>query len=148
MHQNPCLGSFDLKHLKAIHHYIFQDIYPFAGQIRDEDISKGFYFAPSQYILLQAKEIFRKLREESYLVGLDLEEFSQKAAELMGDINHLHPFREGNGRTQREFIRCLALRAGYKLDWSRVSTKETLDASIRSVVDDTPLADVIRRCII
>lgn len=62
----------------------------------------------------------------------------------MGHINHLHPFREGNGRTQREFIRCLALNAGFDLNWSRVNTHETLHASIQSVRDESLLADVIR----
>ncbi|HHT48606.1 MAG TPA: hypothetical protein GXZ98_04860 [Firmicutes bacterium] len=54
-----------------------------------------------------------------------------QAANLLADINELHPFREGNGRTQREFLRELALNAGYTLDLSMVSRKEMLDASIQ-----------------
>ncbi|NQX67864.1 Fic family protein [Paenibacillus alba] len=142
-------GSFDFAHLQVIHHYLFHDVYPlFAGKIREEDISKGnFNFAYTQHILPQAKEIFSKLKDENHLIELDVEIFSLKAALFMGDLNHLHPFREGNGRAQREFLRCLALNTGFKLDWSLVHKDEILLAFIKSVRDEQPLADVIRRCI-
>lgn len=149
--QKPIKGSFDLTHLQKIHKYLFQDIYPFAGKIRSEDISKdGFEFAFTQFIYPQAKEIFTNLALENYLVGLNIEDFSKRAAKYMADINHLHPFREGKGRSNREFIRCLALNADMNLDWSRVPPREVLKASIASVSDEneTHLTDVIRRCII
>ena len=65
----------------------------------------------------------------------------------MAEINVLHPFREGNGRTQREFIRTLAIRNGFELDWSRENKDEVLHASIRSKDDYTDLAKVIEHSI-
>lgn len=56
----------------------------------------------------------------------------KKTADLLDHINTLHPFREGNGRTQREFIREFALNAGYDLDLSKATAKETIRASIKS----------------
>ena len=65
----------------------------------------------------------------------------------MAELNMLHPFREGNGRAIREFIRCLALHFGYPLNWDVASEKEILDASIKSVVDTGYLAEVIHKVI-
>lgn len=141
----PIQGSFDLEHLKSIHHFIFQDVYPFAGQIRQETIAKDFFtFAPAGYIEPAAKELFQQLKQEGHLKGLPLEQFADRAAYYMAEINVLHPFREGNGRTQREFIRQLARNAGYELDWTKVDPDRVLKASIRSKVDTKELADVIR----
>ncbi len=64
----------------------------------------------------------------------------------MGEINAVHPFREGNGRVQRELIRCMALQSGYKLDWSKKAEDEVLNASIESIYDCNHLAEVIKRC--
>ena len=72
------------------------------------------------------------MENDNYLKGLDEKKFTNKAASLLADINKLHPFREGNGRTQREFIRVLALNAGYDLDLNNVPNKLMIDASIQS----------------
>lgn len=146
---NPIKGNFDLNHLQSIHKYIFQDIYPFAGQIREEDIAKDqFSFAKALYIEDSAKHLFHQLAKEQYFKGLGSREFAEKAADLMAEINVLHPFREGNGRTQREFIRELALQAGHSLSWSRVDQKELLQASIRSITNPTHLAKLIEQSLI
>lgn len=145
----PIIGSFDFSHLKQIHKYIFQDIYPFAGQIRDVNIAKdAFQFANVQYIQSSSMQIFMDLKKDNHLKGLSKEEFSIKAAKYFTDINILHPFREGNGRTQREFIRSLAGRNGYELDWSKVSEKQLFDASVKAVVNENPLAQLISKCIL
>jgi len=65
----------------------------------------------------------------------------------MAEINMIHPFREGNGRAQREFIRCLALKAGFILDWSKRDKNEILRASIKSITNSSDLAQVILGCI-
>ncbi|MDO3680161.1 Fic/DOC family protein [Paenibacillus ehimensis] len=117
----PTPGNFDLSHLNSIHHHIFQDVYPFAGKLRTEDIVKDtFRFAPTQFLESSAAELFRKLAKEKFLKGLPMADFAKRASHYMAEINVLHPFREGNGRAQREFIRQLAGNAGYLLDWSRV----------------------------
>ncbi len=103
---NPVKGTFDLKHLQAIHAYIFQDVYDWAGELRKVDISKGFMFCNFLFISEQAEEIFGKLKAENYLHGLKEDDFIVRLAYYFSEINALHLFREGNGRSQREFIRC------------------------------------------
>lgn len=148
LQKNPLKGNFDLKHLQNIHKYIFQDIYPFAGELRTENIGKdSFRFALCKFIEPAAEELFARLKNEKYLSGLDLKEFSDRAAYYMAEINVLHPFREGNGRAQRELIRTLSLRNGYELNWSLEPKEFILDVSIRSKDDSQPLANVIEKCI-
>lgn len=130
----PVEGKFDLKYLQSIHKYIFQDVYPWAGKIRTVDIAKSNMFCKVQHIETQANEIFKKLKNDCYLVDLSKEKFIKKAAFYFSEINALHPFREGNGRTQREFIRQLAYKAGYILYFASISDQEMLEASIDSFV--------------
>ena len=130
----PVAGKFDFKHLQNIHKYIFQDIYPWAGKVRSVDIAKSNMFCKVQFIETQADEIFGKLKNDCYLEGLPKEKFAKKAAYYFSEINALHPFREGNGRTQREFIRQLAYQSGYILHFSAISEQEMVQASIDSFV--------------
>lgn len=130
----PVVGKFDFKHLQTIHKYIFQDIYPWAGKVRSVDIAKSNMFCKVQFIETQADEIFGKLKNDCYLEGLPKEKFAKKAAYYFLEINALHPFREGNGRTQREFIRQLAYQSGYILHFSAISEQEMVQASIDSFV--------------
>ncbi|MCP1311309.1 Fic/DOC family protein [Paenibacillus tyrfis] len=144
----PIPGNFDLTHLKSIHQHIFQDVYPFAGKLRTEDIVKDtFRFAPTQFLESSATDLFRDLAEEKFLKDLSMADFAKRASHYMAEINVLHPFREGNGRTQREFIRQLAVNAGYQLNWSRVDKSLVMQASIRSKVDTQDLSDVIGHCL-
>ena len=93
--------------------------------------------------------LFRsELKAEKHLKGLDVEQFSERAAYYMSEINVLHPFREGNGRAQREYSRTLAMKNGYELDWSRVDQQEFLDASIKSVRDPKDLGELIKDSIV
>jgi cell filamentation protein, protein adenylyltransferase len=132
---HPISGLFDLDHLKAIHHAIFQDIYAWAGEIRQVDMSKGNSpFAHVAYLASNAQTLFARLAQEQYLRGLPPDQFARRAAYYLGEINVLHPFREGNGRTQRVFFTELARQAGYTLDWTQISAKQMLDASILSLV--------------
>lgn len=129
---NPIEGNFDLENLRNIHRYIFQDIYEWAGEIRSVDISKENMFCHAKFIRVQADEIFLKLKREHYLRGLDRDSFVKRLAYYLGEINALHPFRDGNGRSQREFIRALASKNGYVIHYDRISAKEMISASIKS----------------
>jgi len=130
----PVRGSFDLVHLQRIHHAIFQDVYEWAGQLRSVDISKGFMrFASAAYLQEGATDIFGQLALDNYLRGLSEKEFAKSAASYLSDVNALHPFREGNGRAQREFFRELALKAGYAIDWSVTTDKKMVNASIEGM---------------
>lgn len=144
----PITGNFDLKHLQEIHKYIFQDVYPFAGKLREENIAKGsFQFAHASFLKDQATELFKQLKDENTLKGLKIDEFSNRAAHYMAEINVLHPFREGNGRTQREFIRCLALSNGYSLEWELERKEAVFNASVKSILDPTDLSKIIKNTI-
>lgn len=146
--KRPIYGKFNLRHLINIHYYIFQDIYPFAGKIRTERIQKGATpFANPQYIEQEANKIFKLLKEDSFLKNYSKKKFAEKAAYYMSEINMVHPFREGNGRAQREFIRCLALSAGYTLDWEIKDKSEIIKATIKSITDTAYLSEVILACI-
>ncbi|WP_310144275.1 Fic family protein [Paenibacillus amylolyticus] len=102
-----------------MHRYLFKEVYPFAGKVRNENIAKdNFSFARLEFVEEAAKDLFRSLKNEKQLKGLQFHEFSERAAHYKAEINVLHPFRERNGRTHREFIRCLAQSNGYELDWS------------------------------
>lgn len=132
----PINGRFDLQHLKNIHAYIFQDIYDWAGKIRTVDIAKGNMFCNVKFISEQADEIFSKLKQENYLADMKEDVFIRKLAYYFSEINALHPFREGNGRSQREFIRTLALKNGYVLCFAKASEEQMVYASQKSFLCD------------
>lgn len=141
----PIKGNYDLGHLCRIHNFIFKDVYPFAGKLREEDISKGnFRFAHVRFIVPQANQLLSELRGGSYLKGLSFDELITKLAHYLTELNVIHPFREGNGRAQREFIRCLALESGYAIDWSKVDASTILNVMIKSPYDNTELREVLR----
>jgi len=149
---NPVRGSFDQAHLQAIHRRIFEKVYPWAGELRRVNISRpaSYPFTLIPFLQKNLDEIFAKLASEGHLQSLAAAAFADRAAVYLGALNTLHPFREGNGRTQREFIRELALEAGHILDWSRVTQKQMVDASIVShnLGHQSGLAAVIRSALI
>lgn len=126
-------GPFHYDRLKATHHYIFQDIYEWAGQPRTISISKGdSHFTPSYLIQHRMENLFTRLEKDHFLQNLKPKEFVGKITEFFADLNQIHPFREGNGRTQRAFTEALAKQAGYDLAFD-ISTKERMiDISIKS----------------
>jgi len=131
LREQPVEGKFDLAHLQQIHRRLFGDIYDWAGEIRQGEIQKGdTMFARHLMIDSAARQLFQQLARERRLQELDADHFSQRAAYYLGEINVLHPFREGNGRTQREFMGQLARSAGYDIDWSGISQAEMIQASI------------------
>jgi cell filamentation protein len=103
---SPAQGRFDTAHLRAIHQHVFQDVYLWAGQFRTVNISKdGHLFGAAGFIEGALRDVFQKLFQESYLRELDGKAFSHRVGFYLGEINSAHPFRERNGRAQREFIR-------------------------------------------
>ena len=144
----PIQGKFDLQHLCLIHRYIFQDVYDWAGEIRKVDIAKGSMFCNVKFIESQAAEIFKKLKSEDYLQGLNEENTASRLAYYFSEINALHPFREENGRSQREFIRTLTLHIGYVINFAKVSKEEMLKASKDSFLCDYgKMEQLFKKCI-
>lgn len=142
-------GNFDLKHLLLIHEYLLSDLYEFAGKLRDENIAKdNFRFADVKFIEQELIKLFDELKVEDYLNGKNKVKLAKRLAYYLSELNVLHPFREGNGRVTREFIRQLALKNNFLFDLRKVEHKEILDASIKSIADTTDLEEVIYKCLI
>jgi cell filamentation protein len=129
---NPVQGHFDFEHLKNIHKHLFQDVYDWAGEIRDVNMGKGKFFTNPNEIEKQAQSIFNNLKEKNYLKNLNQDDFIKEVTKVFSEINSLHPFREGNGRAQRIFIKQLAEKADHKLDFSSITKERMLQASIES----------------
>jgi cell filamentation protein, protein adenylyltransferase len=112
-------GDYDTAHLRAFHQFLFQDVYDWAGRFREGDISKdGQPFCPAGELADRLDRLFARVAARRLFVGMDWEQFIGSFAVLYGDLNAIHPFREGNGRTQRAFLRQLAANAGWTVDWS------------------------------
>ena len=91
--------------------------------------------------------LLEELKDENYLAGLSKKDFTKRLAYYWAELNVLHPFREGNGRTTREFLRQLALKNGYILNFQNVDSKKLLDASIKSIVNTTDLEKYLYECL-
>jgi cell filamentation protein len=144
-------GQYDLAHLQAIHRHLFQDIYDWAGEIRTVEISKGAQrFQPRQFIQTGMADVHRRLVRAQFLEGLTRDDFSRQAAVILGDVNYVHPFREGNGRAQMQYLKLLAERAGHLLGLTRIDVARWIEASEVSHAADYDLmarliADAIAR---
>ncbi len=129
-------GNFDANLIKALHGYIFQDVFEWAGHTRNEkfklsdgtivsepSIRKvgGDPFAHASRIRSKLALLSKQISEKNCLMNLPRKEFAKQAAFLFGDLNSIHPFREGNGRTQRAFFRLIAEQAGHKLNFSGIT---------------------------
>lgn len=146
--QNPLKGNFTRTHFLNIHKFIFGDIYPFAGKIRREQISKAdTMFYPPHMIEIELNKIFEKIKKDNILKEKDEDKLLDSISYIMAELNVVHPFREGNGRTIREFIRLLAQKCGYSINWGNVDKDELLNASIKSVYDYTVLINILKKCI-
>lgn len=128
----------DLQAFLAIHQVLLQDVYPFAGELRKEMISKGSSsFAHPKHIEAHLLKIFNELKAENYLKRLPRNQLISRLAYFLSELNALHPFREGNGRSIREFARQLVLNAGYRLDWEKVrEPAEIINAFVDSFNKD------------
>ena len=141
----PVDSTFDLNHLCRIHSCLFGDVYPWAGQIRKTEISKGGkLFLPYSLVESISAGVFAALRQEEYLQNLDIEEFAKRAGYYLGKINMIHPFREGNGRAQRVLLDQLAALSGFAFEWSGVSGEQMAQAC-RKARQDTPEYDALQR---
>ena len=134
LEKHPLKGRYNLKHIQAIHKFIFSDIYEWAGQVRGGDfLSKGTsIFCRAMHIESYADEIYDKLRHDNFLKGLKKPEFITKLAYYMGELNALHPFREGNGRVARLYFKQLCNNASYDLEFHKTRKDTLLDADIRA----------------
>lgn len=136
----PEKNTFDFEHYKAIHQFLFSDLYAWAGQVRDVNISKkGTAFCPAEKINEQANRIFSYLKGQNFLCGLTKASFVDGLVDFYCSTNMLHPFREGNGRTQRIFLSQLAQNSGYLLNFAEIDGDLLMIATIQSAQGVTDL---------
>jgi cell filamentation protein len=147
--EEPILGDFDLKHLQAIHKQLFSPLYTWAGELRRVVLTKGStQFANPDFIEQAAKELFHNLQSENLLLDLDDDTYLKHFAHYYSEVNILHPFREGNGRTQRAFFSLLADQSQKEVAWDRMNPEENLEASIAAYNgDESKLINMLRALI-
>jgi cell filamentation protein len=151
--------TYDLPFLQSLHHFIFQDVFEWAGRTRDEhialsdgttayvaEIRKLNKFTDSVDIQAELSTLFSELRANSNLTGLNRVDFCAQAASFLVRLNSSHPFREGNGRTQRAFMGALARNAGQEIAFDVMSKRLNMDASIDSTVaDPSPMQELLKQ---
>jgi cell filamentation protein len=126
-------GSFDLSHFQRIHRHLFSDVYEWAGEIRIVQLEKsGSRFIPPRFIASGFADIHRRLTNKNFLKALGVSEFCDEAGIIIGDINHVHPFREDNGRAQLIYLRQLAEAAGHRIELAKIDRHRWIAASKES----------------
>lgn len=136
----PARGT--VRQLQQIHHYLFQDVYDWAGKLRTVTISKAYTtFLPAHMFVTGIPYCERALADDHYLRELGHQQFVERMSVHYDDFNALHPFREGNGRTQRFFWNLVARDAGWQFDWRLIGKQENDVASARAMLagDHAPL---------
>lgn len=143
-------GDFSLKHFIEIHKKLFGDVYFFAGEFRRENIAKGsFRFADYRYIENEIIKLFKMILKDNIILNknIDKDMLAEKLAYYSAELNVLHPFREGNGRTIREYIRQMALALGYVMNYRKITVQEYMTASIFSITDISKLKELYNICL-
>lgn len=142
-------GRLSVSQYKALHHHLFQDVYPWAGKFRTVRISKGSsVFCYPENIRWEMQRLFKELRKSNFLKELERDAFACKAAHFLAELNAIHPFREGNGRAQLAFFAMLAGKAAYPIDMEKLNPEEMMQAMIGSFGgEETTLGKVIGKLI-
>jgi cell filamentation protein len=126
----------DSSFLFAIHKYLFQDVYKWAGEKRTVEISKaGKQFFPLDHFNTALVYIDNLITDYRKINKKSTGEIARKLADMLDTVNELHPFREGNGRTQRELIRTLALAKGYKLNLNPPDNSEIYERYMSGTIN-------------
>lgn len=141
MHLEGFNGAFDIEHYKEIHKKLFEKIYPFAGKLRGINLIKGnTYFCRSYYVHSNLVSTLEKMKEDTESIH-NYDEFIRWMSKYYLDLNLIHPFREGNGRTLREFLRQYVIHLNnklgigyYELDYSKMDK----DALLQYTILDNP----------
>ncbi len=138
-------GRLGYAHYRAIHRHLFQDVFDWAGKPRTVRIAKaGSMFCYPEHIDDEMRRLFDRLRREKFLRGLTERDFASRAAHTLAELNAIHPFREGNGRTQLTYLALLAAQVGHPLAMERMNPSAMLAAMVASFQsDEAPLAALI-----
>lgn len=126
-------GRFGPTHYRAVHRHLFQDVYRWAGRYRSVRMAKdGNHFCFPEHIDGQMERLFAWLRNQGGMDPVNADRFVMISARFLGELNAIHPFREGNGRTQLAFLHLLGLRAGHPFNLAQVQRNTFLPAMIAS----------------
>ena len=132
LEETPIDDDFGFEHFKKIHEFLLCDLYEWAGQVRTVDISKKrTKFLDVASIESIGTKCFAKVKD-GYFENLSFDEFVKRLAEFYNDVNYIHPFREGNGRTQRIYFTQLIRHYGYDINFADVDTDELMIATIQA----------------
>jgi cell filamentation protein len=135
LYDNP-IEIKDSNSLLVIHHYLFQDVYAWAGKVRTVNIYKdGKPFFNGERFSMGFQYIDTLINDYRNIEKLNKEALASKLSEILDNINFLHPFREGNGRTQREFLRLLALEKGLTLNLNPPDNKDVYDKYMKGTIE-------------
>ena len=146
--QDPPTGEMDYSYLKRIHYKLFADIYHFAGLTRTVDIAKGgSAFCYVQFLEDEQRRIFAGVRRD-FSAKMEKTAFVSRLAELSADLNALHPFREGNGRTLRLYYTLLAQRFGFTIAYDEVEPEKMMLADIQAFHGDFALLTEVYEAIV
>ncbi len=141
--------SWDSDHWRSVHRYLFGDIYAWAGEFRTVDIHKeGHRFHPIARLAQGVTWCMARLHDVAIGPALDPADLASALSPVLADMNEAHPFREGNGRTQRCLITQAAGQHGQSLDWSAISPAENIAASISSLDDPAAFVPLLLRIMI
>ena len=124
LEQHPIPGQFDLPHLQAIHRDVYQDLWQWAGELRTVDTgttNTALVHCRPDFIEDEADRIFADLRSDDYLRSMSHERVADRLAYHWGETTVLHPFRDGNSRSQRAFFHQLTREAGWRIDWHGIN---------------------------
>jgi cell filamentation protein len=130
-------GHFTPAHYRRIHHHLFQDVYPWAGKYRTVRTSKGGnMFGCPEHIASSMDKLFKKLALAGFKPDASAADFLDASTDFLAELNAIHPFREGNGRSQLSLMYLLGQRAGHPLDLTRIDRNTFMPAMIASFLGD------------
>jgi cell filamentation protein len=137
------INTFNLTHLKVLHQHLFQDVFEWAGELRTVDISKGSTrFCTCHRIEQEATKQFSRIPS---LINMNsTEELITVIADIFCELNIIHPFRDGNGRTQRFFFEELFFFLGLNIEWPDITKDKWVKANIQGYNGDLkPLVQIL-----
>lgn len=138
--------GFNSSSLIGLHRHLFQDIYDFAGKIRDVQLVKGHTrFCQMQFIDSELTRIFDEIASEPTWINLEMA--AERLAYFKSELNMIHPFREGNGRTNRLFVYALARSKGFDWYYSDLDQERYMKAMVQSVFNTQPLEKLFKETI-
>lgn len=126
----------DAAYLQHVHRTLFSPVLEWAGQLRDVDTGAGgtsVIYARPAFIPAEMGRLFGRLEATDYLRGLPREEFADRLGIAWGDLTAIHPFRDGNTRSQSVYVSMLAARAGYEIDWPTIEVDHLREVRLAAV---------------